>query len=218
MGSSVRGWRSAGWQSTVVRVVCVEGLGRAECWARFVHLSGYWCLSCVWASRLESLPPLGDILVFPSLCSQGAALDLTQTDLCSLTRHESEVRGEVRVAVGEARLHLTAASCQVPFPKGSCTRGSGVVPHAQCLRHQVYQLGGLPRSHGPSYNVAFGFGPGNVASVSGSLVPPEIDVGVSLKAFSKFLFFLNRLGFYCFVCPMCPSPTSDTEWLFLRGI
>lgn len=123
MGSSVRGWRSAGWQSTVLRVVCVEGLGRAECWAGFVHLSGYWCLSCVWASRLESLPPLGDILVVPSLCSQVAAMDLTQTNLCSLTRHESEVRGEVCVAVGVARLHLTACQLPGPLSKGQLHAG-----------------------------------------------------------------------------------------------
>lgn len=140
MGSSVRGWRSAGWQSTALRVVCVEGLGRAECWAGFVHLSGYWRLSCVWASRLESLPPLGDILVFPSLCSQ----DLAQTNLCSRTRHESEVRGEVCVAVGVARLHLTGCQLPGPLSKGQLHAGLRGGPHTQCLWHPVCQLGGLP--------------------------------------------------------------------------
>lgn len=76
MGSAVRGWRSAGWQSSVLGVACVQGLGRAERWARFVHLSGYWCLP----SRMDSLPPLGDIRVSLPFCSQGAAMDLAQTN------------------------------------------------------------------------------------------------------------------------------------------
>lgn len=99
------------------------GLGQGRCWAGFVHLSAYWCLSCVWASRLESLPPLGDILVFPSLCSQGAAMDLAQTKLCSRMRHESEVRGEVCVAVGVARLQLTGCRLPGPLSKGQLHAG-----------------------------------------------------------------------------------------------
>lgn len=38
-----------------------------------------------------------------------------------------------------------------------------------------------------------------------------------LKSFKKFIFSLHKLISIFFLCPLCLTPTSDTQWLFLRG-
>lgn len=54
----------------------------------------------------------------------------------------------------------------------------------------------------PTLQAAFRFGSYCGASPFGYLVPLEMDLRIDLKSFNTLLFSLNRLDFYCLLCPI----------------
>ena len=127
MGSSLRGWGGAGWQSRVVGVAWAEAWCRPECWATCPSL---WLLVS-FLGHLSSSPCLpGKTWQFACLlCSQGAAMGQAQLSRCSHAIHKSEVRNAQRwVRRGPAWQR-----CQLlgPFSRGSCGQGAGVAPYGR---------------------------------------------------------------------------------------
>lgn len=189
-GSSVRGWGGGPAEQGVgscrgIRALC------QSLWLRVLSLclgipaqapasSGKHSGFCASAARVQ--PGVG----------WGAGVQGWWLSLPGLPTQDTNLKGGVgRCRCGRPQL----AGVQLPAGLQAGT----LYPESTASSVMTQGIVVTPR---PISQAAFGFGSYCGASPFGYLVPLEMDLRSDLKSFNTLLFSLNRLDFYCLLCPI----------------